>query len=140
MNTPKYNDIFRITSYFFICSSYEAIIFHITVSLLSFHFFFLICPFQSVTEQKFLLLQSIACISVMIFMMFVFCYFGDVVTTKSAAVADKAYQTMWYMYPVRMQPYIILIMLQSQKPFFLKGFDLISCSLENFTWVSKPHH
>lgn len=98
---------------------------------------FFIWSFQSASTQKYLLFQSTGSTLAFIFMMFIFCYFGNVVTTKSAAVADKAYQTMWYKYPVRMQPHIILIMMQSQKPFYLKGYELMLCSLQNFTWVSK---
>lgn len=84
-----------------------------------------------------MIIQPIGATVLVILMMFVFCYFGNIVTVEATEVAFYAYQSYWYEYPLRMQWYVIMIMQQSQKPFYLKGFGLITCSLESFRRVSR---
>lgn len=71
---------------------------------------------------------------------FALCYLGELATSKCATTNDEIYHAKWYNYPVKIQKFIILIMMRSQKRFIFKGFSLLSCSLPAFKEVSYYYH
>lgn len=65
-----------------------------------------------------------------------FCYFGNLVTAQFIEVADIAYLTIWYDYPLPLQPFVMLMMARAQKPKLITGFKMTRCTLESFKNVS----
>lgn len=94
--------------------------------------------FQHVQSLDYLLLQSIMTTLALILIIFIFCYYGNMVTWECHLVSISAYDTLWYLYPIQMQKHIILIMQRSQRPFLFTGFKITICSLQSFTNVSQP--
>lgn len=54
---------------------------------------------------------------------------------KAAEVNEAIYCSEWYSYPPKIQMFTILIMKRAQKPFILRGYSLVSCSLQSFKEV-----
>lgn len=86
--------------------------------------------------NNFLLMQSLITTSAVVLIIMIFCYFGNMVTTKFSDVAFKAYSSYWYKYPIELQPYILMIINQSQNEFLFEGFKFAQCSLDSFARVN----
>lgn len=111
----------KIDEYFFRHKTYKwkLHLFHQTIKNGDYTIFYqVICAFLTVMQQVFAL-----------------CYLGDMATSKCATTNEDVYHTNWYKYPVKMQKFIILIMMRSQKQFVFKGFSLLQCSLPAFKEV-----
>lgn len=50
---------------------------------------------------------------------------------------DAIYQTKWYLYPVKEQRSIQLVLLRLQRPIILTGYGFVSCTLKNFVEVLR---
>lgn len=92
--------------------------------------------FQSATEQYYMIFQTVAAMIVGISNLFVYCYFGQKVTTKFATVADECYDVQWYAYPLEAQMRVKMMVMRSQRPFSFRGYFISSCSLATFQSVS----
>lgn len=57
-------------------------------------------------------------------------------TIKSFAAAEISYGMHWYEFPVKRQFIIIQMVRRAQKPFYLKGYDIVDCSLTTFLNVN----
>lgn len=66
---------------------------------------------------------------------FLFCYFGAQITEKCFHINECAYNSNWYKKNIIYQKRIILMMRQSQKPFYFVGFHVMPCSLVHFMKV-----
>lgn len=66
---------------------------------------------------------------------FVYCYFGQKVTTKFGQIANEAYASQWYNYPLNEQKALMLMMIRAQRPFYFTGYFISSCSLPTFKAV-----
>lgn len=53
-----------------------------------------------------------------------------------ASISDSIYSIHWYNYPAKFSKNVYLIMLIAQKPYYIHGGKMITCSLETFTSVS----
>lgn len=51
-------------------------------------------------------------------------------------LSNTIYQTEWYRYPLSVQRSAQLMMIRSQRPFFLSVFGMMALNLENFVGVS----
>lgn len=69
--------------------------------------------------------------------LYIYCYSGQTVTSNSIEMLDVAYNSLFYMYPKKLQYYLILIMARSQSPFYIRGYKMMNCTLENFSKVRK---
>lgn len=94
---------------------------------------------QSTEHLSFQLYEAAGQLSVVLLFMFIFCFIGHLVTEKSLAMADSAYETIWYGLPVKHQAYVKLIIQFSHEPFVLSGWGLIDCNLENYSGVMAFH-
>lgn len=63
------------------------------------------------------------------------CHFATNLTNESTDIADKTYNTLWYLLPLEQQKMISPIIRQGQIPFVLDGFKIFSCSMETFSKV-----
>lgn len=69
-------------------------------------------------------------------LLFVFYYFGHILTMQLLNLCDLIYLSEWYLYPLNVQRCVTLILLRSQKPFYISGYGIMACNLENFLGVS----
>lgn len=75
----------------------------------------------------------------MLFPIFAYCYYGDLVRKELEEVAVVVYvELAWYQFPVNTRRHLVTIIRMSQKPQYFGGFNILSmqCSMENFTNVS----
>lgn len=68
--------------------------------------------------------------------LFVYCYFGKLATESFEQMADSLYESNWSNLPVRLQKYVLLIILNTQRPLRYHGFHLAYLDLETFSRVS----
>lgn len=80
-----------------------------------------------VTSFDIFLIQAITC--------FIYCYFGNRITSKSLQIGETAYAIEWYLLPPHIQKVIQLIILRSQCEIYFTGFSVIVCSLEMYKKV-----
>lgn len=66
---------------------------------------------------------------------FVYCYYGQRITTKTSAMAYAAYSSLWYNAPQRAIRGIKLLMFYGQQEIHFSGYDLIHSSMETFHTV-----
>lgn len=92
--------------------------------------------FQHMQMVTYLLLQGLMTTTAIILIVFIFCFYGNNVTADCELIAMSAYETRWYIYPMRMRKYMIHIIMRSQQPFYFTGFKFTICSLNTFTKVS----
>lgn len=67
---------------------------------------------------------------------FVYCRFAENLSTLSSNVSSVVYDLDWYKLPLAEQEFLLFSIRQAQKPFQLKGFKILPCTLENFLAVS----
>lgn len=72
--------------------------------------------------------------------LFSLCYLGTKIAFRVNYVADIAYNMKWYNYPVKLQPFVLLIMIRAEKSFYLSGYGLMPCTLNNFLQVNQNHN
>lgn len=74
--------------------------------------------------------------SLMILFLFLFCYFGEMVTDRSSKVSKAACMSLWYCYPLKLQRYLILTIGYSNMEFHFSGLSLMYCTMASFSGVS----
>lgn len=70
-------------------------------------------------------------------LLFMLCYFGNVLTTSLELVAESTYDSKWYTYPPNLQKDCAFMIRSAQKPFWISAFGIMPCTLENFSAVRK---
>lgn len=91
--------------------------------------------FQNFQHISYLLLQSIMTTIAILLIIFIFCYFGHMVTTECAMVADFVYNASWYRYPIYLQKSTLFIIARSQQPFYFTAYKMYKCTLQSFSSV-----
>lgn len=51
-------------------------------------------------------------------------------------VSETIYSLKWYEREAHQQKYFLFFILRAQKPYYMRGVKMITCSLETFTHVS----
>lgn len=67
--------------------------------------------------------------------LFFLCYFGDVLTNSLIEVADYAYDSEWYNYPIKRRAYVAFLIQSAQRPFFISAYGILPCTIENLLKV-----
>lgn len=80
--------------------------------------------------------QSMVANMLIIVWLFIYCFFGQLITTKCAKVAEYAYGSAFYKYPLHLQMHTLFTLQRAQRPFYITGFTLAKCSLDSFTKVN----
>lgn len=70
-----------------------------------------------------------------ILIILIFCYFGHMVTTDCADVADFIYDAAWYRYPLFLQKSILFIVGRAHLPFYFTAYKMYKCTLQSFSGV-----
>lgn len=68
-------------------------------------------------------------------LLFMLCFFGNVLTTSLELVAQTVYDSNWYLYPIYMQKDCAFMIRSAQSPFWISAFGIMPCTLENFAAV-----
>lgn len=56
---------------------------------------------------------------------------------KTKYINQAVYNIEWYEYPPSLRKHLVIMMMRTQKPTHIKGFKMITCSLETFMSVSR---
>ncbi|XP_055305850.1 odorant receptor 4-like [Sitodiplosis mosellana] len=78
------------------------------------------------------LYMAIVNISAGAYNLFLYCYFGKMVTDNFAKISEYLYDIKWYELPVELQKYIILAIQNAQLPLHYHGFKVAILNLETF--------
>lgn len=86
-------------------------------------------------ENMLELFRMIYTLSTYTFWLFLFCYFGNQVTTRFTDIGETIYQCDWYSYPMEMLNEMPLVISIMQKPIYLRAFGSLQCTREIFQKV-----
>lgn len=118
----------------------------IFLMLLSCVIYFLVCLFSldQVEEIDSTIRLRILAPMPVLLITYIYCYFSEMVTEKSSAIAETTYDSMWYTMPAKRQRAIVMILIQSQREFRLQGVGMLDCSFRIYLTVSEAvalgHH
>lgn len=66
---------------------------------------------------------------------FLFCFIGTFVSEKFSRFAHTTYESQWYKFPIRLQPFVRLIIADAQRPRNFNGLGIFDLNLALFTRV-----
>lgn len=66
---------------------------------------------------------------------FLYCFVGSLTTTMFRRYADLSYESLWYKFPVDLQKYSLLIIVDAQRPRIFDGIGFIELNLIFFMKV-----
>lgn len=101
---------------------------------ISFHIFFI--SFQTFEHFNLHILLNLNSLFTQILFNYITCYNANNVTSKALSVAEITYNIHWYKLPVKKQRFVQMMIRRAQKPFYLKGYDIVECSLSTFLKVN----
>lgn len=79
---------------------------------------------------------SAGCITgVVVSGLYLFCNFGNDVTTRFSSLNVTIFHSPWYSMPADVQQYLRLMIVNTQKPIYMKGFANIDCTRDIFKKV-----
>lgn len=68
--------------------------------------------------------------------LFVYCYFGQLATESFEQMRDYLYEGLhWFKLTIKLQKYIVLMLLNMQKPIYYHGFGVALLNLRTFIQV-----
>lgn len=69
--------------------------------------------------------------------LFMYFYMGQKYHSLLMGLSDAIYQTKWHGYPRSVRRFILLMILRSQRPFYLSAYGMMTLTLENYVRVSQ---
>lgn len=63
------------------------------------------------------------------------CEIGERTTDKFNKLNSKIYQCDWYVFPIKMQQMLVIVLANAQRPVIVKGFANTLCARESFKKV-----
>nr|XP_049702512.1 odorant receptor 22b-like [Helicoverpa armigera] len=88
-------------------------------------------PLKNLTEVGWVL----AYLSIFICNLFVDCYFGNTITTKSSYISNVVFACPWTELPTSLKRNLIIFIAKTQRPLVITAAKLVPVSLETFTKV-----
>lgn len=88
------------------------------------------------TGIAFEITRPILSVDFLVVVLFVFCYFGEKLTTEYEKIEHTVYQTTWYLMPIEMQKKIPSLLAITYRTVHLCGFANIQCTHEFFKRVN----
>lgn len=88
------------------------------------------------------MMHSISLSLLVLFCIFTFCFSGHRITENYQRICMAIYTGHWYLYPLEIQNFFIMIIHETQTPTHLCGWSVIQCTLPTFTVVrptKRPH-
>lgn len=97
---------------------------------------FFFCIFQVTESMNIVMLHSFVTSYIILQQqLFVFCYLGQIITSKLPEVGEAMFAASWYEYSVKYRCHIVMVILRSQRSVILKGYGFLPCTLMNFKEV-----
>lgn len=87
---------------------------------------------QTLNHFDFSILLNLDSLFTQLLFNYISCFYATNVTVKSFSAAEIAYNIHWYKFPVKNQLFIMQMIRRAQKPFYLKGYNIVECSLTTF--------
>lgn len=81
------------------------------------------------------MLRALSAMIAWTFMFYLLCYFGEIVTEAFAKLHFSIYERSWYLYPLDLRRYMVLMILATETPIYFNGFGPLQCSCEAFKKV-----
>lgn len=72
-------------------------------------------------------------------LLFIFFYLGQNIHSNSMDLSNMVYQTDWHRYPRSVRRFVLLMILRSQKPFYLSAYGIMTLNYENYVTVSESN-
>lgn len=67
---------------------------------------------------------------------YISCSYANNITIQSFTAAEITYCSSWYLFrPIKLQKLITPMIQRAQKPFYLKGYNIVDCSMTTFLTV-----
>ena len=85
-----------------------------------------------------MIIQNMGVVNIALAELFVYCYFGEMISANLEAIAVAAYtETTWYNCPPRLRRHLAMSIITAQQRRQLSGFGLavMSCRMETFAGV-----
>lgn len=92
---------------------------------------------QNLQNMSYEFVININCLVLEILLNYISCSYAQSVTSNAFEVADVIYDTLWYQLPMKQQKMICMTIRLAQKPVYLQGYKIFTCSMETFLTVSK---
>lgn len=67
--------------------------------------------------------------------LFCFCYFGKLATDSFGQMTNCLFECKWVEFPIDVQKYILLMIMNSQRPMYYHGLGIAVLNLETFSKV-----
>lgn len=72
-----------------------------------------------------------------LFWPFLHCYYASWITEEIDDTGATAYATHWFDLPIKMQRYVILMMIRTNESLNFTGLDIINCDMETLGKVEE---
>lgn len=76
------------------------------------------------------MLRLTICLVVVMTYIYVLCLFGNEVTANLEQVNRSISESSWNVYPLKMQKYLIVMLIISEEPVYIQGFMNTKCTRE----------
>lgn len=80
---------------------------------------------------------NLFCLCLQILLNFTTCKYAQSVSSRSLEVAEIVYGSLWYRLPCSQQKIIAFIIERAQKPFYFRGYQIFTCTLDTFLMVHR---
>lgn len=81
------------------------------------------------------MIMPITVIACFIELLFFYTYFGQILHLGVSHFGGSIYESECYRYPVRVQRFVLMMMMQAQRPFYISAYGIMRCNLELFVGV-----
>lgn len=76
-------------------------------------------------------------IQVLMIQLFLYCYAGDLLTSKVQMVTLASYQSLWFEFPISLSKDMLFIMMKAGRPFALSAGKLLPINMNTFSNILK---
>lgn len=76
--------------------------------------------------------MNVVSVVVSIFILFIYCYFGESVTVNFSKYCDSLYESKWYNLSANNQKIVMLMIQNSHRPLYFHGFHFVVLNLGTF--------
>lgn len=97
--------------------------------------FMLLSLDQNMKTLTFDVVINFFCTILQIVLNFSSCNHAQTITDRSFEVAEDFYNILWYKLPCEQWKMIKMVIQRAQKPFYLRGYKIFTCSMETFLTV-----
>lgn len=94
---------------------------------------------QQVQQHSFDVFMAIWTLLIGMVSILIYCYLGKISTESYEEMSDCVYKMKWYVLPIELQKFFILMIANMEKSLQYHGFGVIDLNLETFTKVRESN-